>query len=292
MTESSTAPVPLPTRAAAYHRPARLEQALELLAAGPRTVLAGGTDLYPAAAGRPVRLEFLDVTAIEELRGIRVDGDAVTVGATTTWTELARAPLPPAFRALQAAARQVGAVQIQNAGTVAGNVCNASPAADGVPPMLVLDAEVVLRSARGERVLPLAGFLLGNRRTARQADELVTALRFPALPARTRSAFLKLGHRSSLVISIVMVAAAVETGGDGAVRRAAVAVGACSPVALRLPALERKLVGRRAGPDLAALAAPEDLAALTPIDDLRGTAAYRREAALVLVRRCLTEVLS
>ena len=121
-----------------------------------------------------------------------------------------RADLPPLFDALKAAAREVGGVQIQNAGTVAGNVCNASPAADGMPALLALGAEVELQSAAGSRRLPLDDFVLGSRRTARRADELVSALHIPARAAGARSVFLKLGGRRYLVISITMVAVLIE----------------------------------------------------------------------------------
>ena len=283
-----TAAAPAP----AYHRPARLADALAALAAGELTVLAGGTDFFPARVGRVVTEDLLDVTALAELRGIEARGATITFGATTTWAEIAGAALPPAFGALRQAARQIGAVQIQNAGTIGGNLCNASPAADGAPPLLALGAEVQLRSVRGARWLPLSGFILGNRRTARARDELLVAVRCPALSPRARSAFLKLGGRAYLVISIAMVAAVVDTDADGVIRHAGVAVGACSAVAQRLTGLEGKLVGRRASPDLAQAIAPSDLDALAPIDDVRGTAEYRRDAALTLVRRALSEVLS
>jgi CO/xanthine dehydrogenase FAD-binding subunit len=278
--------------APAYHRPSRLDDALAALASRNLTVLAGGTDYYPARVGQLVTDDLLDVTAVEELRGIRQEADSLTIGATTTWDEILGAALPPAYWCLQQAARQVGAAQIQSTGTIGGNLCNASPAADGIPPLLALDAKVVLRSVRGERTMPLSSFLLGNRRTARQRDELLTSIRVPARSPRARSAFLKLGSREYLVISIVMVAAVLETEPDGFVRHAAVAVGACSPVAQRLPSLQRKLAGRRAEPALVELIAPSDLDLLSPIDDVRATAAYRRDAALTLVRRALAEVLS
>jgi CO/xanthine dehydrogenase FAD-binding subunit len=200
-------------------------------------------------------------------------------GAATTWSEIARAELPPAFDALKAAAREVGALQIQNRGTIAGNLCNASPAADGVPPLLALDAEVELASQRGVRRLPLARFIAGPRRTELAADEILTAVLCPAPPAGLRSTFLKLGSRRYLVISIVMVAVGLDID-RGAVRAARVAVGACSPVAMRLPAVERRLVS-------GAALTPEDFAELKPIDDLRASADYRRAAALTLTRRAV-----
>ena len=273
-----------------FERPQSIAEAARLLASGPWAVLAGGTDLYPAHVGRTVAAALLDITAIAALRGIRRDERGWTIGATTTWTDVVRADLPPLFAALQAAAREVGGVQIQNTGTVAGNVCNASPAADGTPVLLALDAVVVLQSERGERELPIAEFVFGSRRTARTADELVVAMRVPARSARARSAFAKLGGRRYLTISISTVAVVVDVDEAGAITHAGVAVGSCSAVARRLSALESRLRGVAASDDLAALLAPGDLAPLTPIDDLRGSADYRSDATATLLRRALLEV--
>ena len=174
-------------------------------------------------------------------------------------------------------------------------MCNASPAADGVPNLLALDAVVELSSAAGTRAVPIGEFVTGNRRTVRRPDELVTGLVVPApLPAtHVRSAFEKLGSRAYLVISIAMVAAVVEVGVDGRIARARVAVGACSEVAQRLTRPRGGPRGRRpASPETAAIVGAAHLEALSPIDDVRGTAAYRRDAAVVLVRRALERVLA
>jgi len=255
-------------------------------------VLAVSTNLYPAHVGRRIAVPLLDITAITGLRGIRQDEHGWTIGATTSWTDVVRADLPPLLDALKAAAREVGGVQIQNAGTVAGNLCNASPAADGTPVLLALGARVILQSARGERELALDEFVLGSRRTARAADELVVAVRIPARSVRARSAFAKLGGRRYLTISISTVAVVVDVDEKGAIAEAGVAVGSCSAVARRLPALEARLVGVAADADLAGVLAPGDLAPLTPIDDLRASAAYRRDATATLVRRALRAVAS
>ncbi len=273
-----------------YLRPADLQDALRARAAGPCTVLAGGTDFYPARVGRPVEEDVLDLSALAALRGIRATGAGVRIGALTTWSELAAAPLPRALDALKLAGREVGGVQIQNAGTIGGNLCNASPAADGVPPLLALGAEVELASLRGTRTLPLAGFVLGNRRTACAPDELVTAVIVPQWGDRARSTFLKLGARRYLVISIAMVAAAIECDGQGAIARCGVAVGACSAVAQRLPALEAALAGRQLAPGIGATVTPAHLAPLAPIDDVRASAAYRSDAAATLVARALEKL--
>jgi CO/xanthine dehydrogenase FAD-binding subunit len=269
-----------------YLRPTRTEEALERLAAAPLTVLAGGTDHYPARVAKPLAEDILDITALDALRGIEGTPDGWRIGATTTWTQLIEAKLPPLFDALKQAAREVGGVQIQNSGTVAGNLCNASPAADGVPALLALDAQVELASLKGRRRLKLDEFILGPRRTARRADELLTAIVVPKPRLAARSRFLKLGARRYLVISIAMVAAVIEIE-RGRIAAARVAVGACSPVAQRLPALEAALAGAPMNGDLGARVRAEHFAPLAPIDDPRGTAAYRNEAAQTLVARCL-----
>ncbi len=263
-----------------------MAEATRLLAAGDWVLLAGGTDLYPAHVGRPLTRPLLDLSRVEGLRGVRESDTGWSIGATTTWTDLVRADLPPLFDALKAAAREVGGVQIQNAGTIAGNVCNASPAADGMPVLLALGAEVELHSLPGSRRVPLADFVLGSRRTARRDDELVTALHIPSRGARARSVFSKLGGRRYLVISIAMVAAAVDLGDADRVTSAGVAVGSCSAVARRLPSLEARLLGCDAA-RLADRVEAGDLASLAPIDDVRGSAEFRRDAAFTLLRRAL-----
>jgi CO/xanthine dehydrogenase FAD-binding subunit len=272
-----------------YAQPTSLDEAVSLLAGGGWTVLAGGTDVYPALGEDPLTQPLLDVSRIEALRGIthRPDG-AIRIGALTTWTGIVGADLPPAFDALKQAAREVGSVQIQNRATIAGNLCNASPAADGVPPLLVLDAQVELTGGSGNRLVALKDFIKGNRQTVRGKDELVTAIHIPATAVDGQSAFFKLGSRRYLVISIAMVAARLVANEDGIVTDAAVAVGACSAVAQRLPKLEAALVGQTlqiAGSDVAEAG---HLDALSPIDDVRAPAAYRMDAALEGVRRALT----
>jgi CO/xanthine dehydrogenase FAD-binding subunit len=270
-----------------YDRPDTLPEALAILAREPRVVLAGGTDLYPATTAPVLPGAILDITGLGELSGItRVPGH-VRIGACTTWAAIRDAALPPAFDALRAAAAEVGGQQIQNAGTIGGNLCNASPAADGVPPLLALDAEVELAAAAGRRRLPLAAFLRDARRTALGPSEILTAVLVPDAATEGRSAFLKLGARRYLVISIAMVAVRLAVA-DGRVRAAALAVGACGPVAARLPALEARLLGAPAGLALADLVDPAAVAAaLRPIDDVRASAGYRATAAAELLRRAL-----
>jgi CO/xanthine dehydrogenase FAD-binding subunit len=269
-----------------YARPSNLDDALGLLAESGARVIAGGTDVYPGAGERPLQADYVDVSNISALRGVSVDGACVRIGAATTWSEIARADLPPAFNALKVAARDVGAVQIQNRGTIAGNLCNASPAADGAPPLLILDAEVELASRRGTRRLALDVFINGARSTLLAPGEVMTAVVTPLPSPTMRSAFFKLGGRRYLVISIAMVAVALDVV-EGMVHDARIAIGACSAVAQRMKEAERRLIGALASPGLGRSIEAKDLARLAPIDDVRASADYRRDAALTLLRRAI-----
>jgi len=284
-----------------YLRPTSLKAALSVLAEEAAstgasdqtlTVLAGGTDIYPARAARqawlqPFPRDFLDITAVPELRGLHKEGRAWRIGATTSWSELVATPLPEAFDALKQAALEIGGRQIQNRGTVGGNIVNASPAADGIPPLMSLDATVDIASVRGQRSMPLATFIRGNRRTALAKDELVVAIRVPPHRPTARSVFLKLGARSHLVISIASIALLLDIRPDRVIDDIRLTVGACSAVPTRLAALEAQLRGNPLSAQLlervtAALTGP-----LSPIDDIRASSAYRLEAARILVRRAL-----
>ena len=281
---------PLPERTATlYFQPHTLAEAADALTKSGGQILAGGTDFYPALGERPVTWPVIDVSRVAELREIRVEADAIVIGGGATWSEIVRHPLPRCFDALKTAAREIGGIQIQNRGTIAGNLCNASPAADSVPPLLALDARVELVSSAGTRRLALDDFILGNRKTALRGDEILARVVVPVSPraANARAAFLKLGARKYLVISISMVAAVVQLDDDGCVAQARVAVGSCSAKAQRLPELERALRGLRAAPGIGAMVRSEHLRHLSPIDDLRATADYRRDASLTLVQRTL-----
>ena len=273
-----------------YAQPNNLDEALGLLAGDSWSILSGGTDFYPAALERPMAVNILDIHALQELRHISVDEGQVRIGAGVTWSDIIRADLPAAFDGLKLAAREVGSVQIQNRATLAGNLCNASPAADGVPPLLTLGAEVELVSHRGTRRLALQDFILGNRHIALEPAEMVRAIVVPAQGCTGRSTFLKLGARKYLVISISMVAGRLVCSEQGVVTDVAVSVGSCSLVARRLHELEAVLTGQPVSNDLAALVSVEHLASLSPIDDMRSTVRYRQDASLELVRRTLTSL--
>ncbi|WP_171208333.1 MULTISPECIES: xanthine dehydrogenase family protein subunit M [unclassified Ruegeria] len=267
----------------AYSQPSLLSDALSVLQEAETRVVAGGTDFYPAMQPGQQPTSLLDITRIDGLSDITQDHEGVRFGAAVTWSDVIKADLPPGFDALKQAAREVGSLQIQNAGTVAGNICNASPAADGVPPLLALDAKVELCSAeRGVRVIPLSAFITGVRQTTLAKDELVTAILVPQCPPGMRSGFEKLGSRRYLVISIVMTAANVVLDKQGKVTEARIAVGACSAVAQRLADLEADLIGQ----DPRALWITQaHLAPLAPIDDVRGSGDYRLAAAAEQIQR-------
>ena len=216
------------------------------------------------------------MTDIGEMRGIETRPDGHRIGGRVTWSDIVRADLPDYFDGLRLAAREVGGVQIQNRGTVAGNICNASPAADGVPPLLSLDAIVDIAGADGTRQLPLAQFIEGNRRTALKSGELVTGLFIPKRDSSSRATFLKLGARRYLVISIAMVAVTLDLDDAETIQDARVAVGACSEVACRLPGVEDALKGKSMTADLAGELTSEMFEALAHRRHPRADAVYRR----------------
>jgi N-methylhydantoinase B len=274
----------------AFYRPNTLTEALAVRAARDVTIVAGATDVYPARTNRlgwgdPTHKDVLDITAIPGLDLIEVTADAFRLGCLVTWTDLVRAALPAQFDGTRRAAREIGGVQVQNRGTLVGNICTASPAGDGVPNLLVLDAMVELTSQAGARQVPITAFIDGYRHTVCRGDEIVTALIVPRL-AGARSDFRKLGARKYLVISIAMVAAVIATDAQGHLTDVRIAVGACSAVAQRLTALERALIGEPLA-HAAERVTPDHVAGLAPIDDVRASASYRNAAALTLVRDVL-----
>ena len=260
-----------------YFRPDRIEDVSAALATGGCLLLAGATDHVPTRGDTPHAI--IDLSRLPGLRAIERRGDHWWLPCLATWSDVIAADLPPQFAGLQAAARQVGGVQIQNRGTVVGNLCNASPAADGIPCLLALDATVVLSSGRA---VPVDQFVRGPRHIDLAPMEFVLGLRLPHQPG-ARAGFLKLGARRYLVISMAMVALVADMQ-QGRIVQARIAIGACSARAQRLPALEAELCGQIPSADLVQ---PHHLAPLTPIDDVRASAGYRRHAALELVRRAV-----
>ena len=259
-------------------KPKSLKDALTMLRdEGPLVPLAGGTDLFVTLnAGTNKDRRFLDLWSLDELRGISKDGKWLRFGALTTYTECIRSKkVARALPILQEAAREVGGVQIQNRGTLAGNIGNASPAGDSLPVLMAADAIVVLRSREGgEREVPLSEYYTGYRASVRRADELITAIHVKIPRKKDRQLFRKVGTRAAQAISKVVLAAV----GDR------VAFGSVAPVVMRARKLEQYLsTGGKDAAEAQRLALEE----IRPIDDIRSTADYRRKVAANLVRTLL-----
>ncbi len=275
----------------AYLRPDKLDDALDWLAVEQPLVIAGCTDIYPTRHTHSLEGPLLDITAIDELRGIEMKDGWRRFGAATSWSEILRTPLPTSYAMLKQASSEIGAVQIQNSGTIGGNLCTASPAADSVPCLMALDAEIELSSVRGRRRLGLAAFLTGARQTALQPDELVIAIHIPEEAEAGISSFHKLGARHYLVISIAMVAVRLVIEAD-VIISARIAIGACAPVATRLQELEATLVGVSLDEAPARAQQIDDFIhrSLAPIDDVRASTDYRYRAAAKITQRMIADL--
>lgn len=270
-----------------YLRPRDLGEALELRAAHPAwMVLAGGTDLMVNANHRPAPAGILDLWRLRELGGIETRGaDGLSIGAGATWSEVERHPaVRERLAPLALAAREIGALQIQARGTLGGNVGTSSPVGDSLPVLLALDATIEVASVRGRRRVPYHEWCTGYRTTRLAADELIVAAHLPWPGAATRTTWRKVGTRRAQSISKVMGAAAIELDGDRVVS-ARVALGAVANRPIRLAAVEAAVAGQRLGATAAEAAREALRSAIQPIDDVRSTAAYRRQVAENLVAR-------
>jgi carbon-monoxide dehydrogenase medium subunit len=284
-------------------RPRTLPEALDMLAENDVLPIAGGTNVVvDLRAGKHHPRALVDIGRLEGLRGIRHDDSMprssghghLVIGGGTTISDLLHGPLIAQHApALREAAQVFANPLIRTRATVGGNLVDASPAADTAPPLLALDAEVELSSRDGTRHVPLADFLVGVRKTLRRPDELLTAVRWPVSGAAgSTSHFHKLGLRKADAISVLSVALAVEWDDAGRCTAARIALGALAPRPLRATLAEEALIGRALTPAIVAEAARLAGEATRPIDDIRGTASYRREVTEVIVRRLLSRVLT
>ena len=258
------------------------------------TPLAGGTDVMVRITGEigepPIRL--LDLWRLDELRGIASDGEAITLGALTTYTDIRRsATCREHLPALVEAAATIGAAQIQNRGTLGGNIANASPAGDTLPVLLALDAEIDVGGSRGERTIPAADYWVAYRRTALAPDELILRVRIPVAGGR-EARFRKIGTRRAQAISKVVMALAWRER-DGSSGRAwtdvRLALGSVADRPIRAGATESLLEGRTPTPETADAAAASLAAEIAPIDDVRSTADYRRAVAARVLHRLIRD---
>ncbi|RQR49557.1 molybdopterin dehydrogenase [Burkholderia sp. Bp9140] len=269
-----------------YLRANTIEEVLFALAAQPRPrIVCGATDAFADIGLVPARSAWVDISRVDALRCIEQCGGLTRIGAASTWETIARTAWLPA--ALTAAAATVGPRQIRVQGTIGGNVCHASPVADGIPALLALDACVELASVRGVRRLPLAEFLPGSRQTALHPDELLVAVRFEQPRAHERTSFVKCTNRDGAALAVVSAAARLRLRADGTLEAAAVAVGGASGVARRMRVLEAALAGKRCG-ELAGVIAAAPLAELSPVDDCRATALHRIHLARLAITRAFT----
>ncbi len=271
--------------------PRTLDEAYAVLSTLPHRPIAGGTDLLVQLTGEmgepPERV--MDLWRIDAMRGIRGDDHALLVGALCTYTDLRRSPeIAKHLPVLAEAAATIGAAQIQNRATIGGNAANASPAGDTLPILLATDAELVLGSARGERSVSAGEFWTGYRQTALAPDELIVRIRFPLRPGR-QVRFRKVGTRRAQAISKVVMALAWEPGDEGLWRNVHLALGSMAATPVRAPATEAVLEGFGPTQETADRAAAVLAGELTPIDDVRSTADYRRTVASRVLNRLIRD---
>lgn len=271
--------------------PKSLAEAHDALLQGAVKV-AGTTDLLVLdhATGRE-HASVLNVLGIEELQGIRITGDELDIGAASTFTRIRRSPEIVAHaRLLADAAATIGAAQIQNRATIGGNIANASPAGDSLPALLALGALIVVAGPHGRRAVPYNAFHTGYRETVLDSAELIERVILP-LPTPVVQVFRKVGTRAAQAISKVVVAFASDALSGGVLTNVRLAMGSVAAVPLRLHEVEAVLEGATLNRDLAAHAGALVEKTITPIDDIRSTAAYRRHVAGAVVRRLLLELL-
>lgn len=272
-----------------FASPKTLDAACQLLAQTGGRVVAGGTDVIPRLQRHMFPATTLvDISRLDALRFITTEDNEIRIGALTTYAEMLESPLlQEEAPVLLEAARTVGCPQTRYRGTLGGNIANASPAGDTLPPLLVLNAEVKLVSAAGERVLPLSEVLLGPGQTAIRPDEVLHSVAFQRLEGPYGSAFFKLGKRKGMNIAVVSVAVLMRLVADGTIAGARVAFGSVAPTAVRSKHSEAVLNGERPTAEVFERAARAALADISPISDVRSTAAYRRHASMTLLRRAL-----
>ncbi len=273
-----------------YQRITRERDLLDLLPSPDVALLCGGTDLIVKMRSGIVHPEILaDISDLEPLRGIVEEQDAVGIGAVTCEAQVLESPIVLRHHPLLAMAlAALGSVQIRQRGSLGGNLANASPAADSAIPLLLYDARLQLAGPGGERELPLRDFLVGPGRTALLDGEYIRRILVPMQPAPWVPFFHKIGKRRALTISIASLGALVRMRGDR-VEKIRLAAGSVAPTPIRLSSVEAFLEGQQLSPDLIQEARARAMDEVSPIDDIRATAAYRREALGDLLVRLLVQ---
>ena len=273
-----------------YVAPSSVEEATSLLSSSPSAqVFAGATDVVPQIrAGRPAPEVLVDLKKIEELVSVANDADKWTVGAATPTANLTDDPaFSEEFPGLTEAAGLIGSDQIQNSSSLGGNLCNGSPAADSVPAMVVNGARAVVAGPNGTRVLDVAEVVTGPGQTSLAADEFIVEFEIDRIPARTGDAYLRMIPRTEMDIAVVGAGARITLAEDGSIEHAALALAAVAPTVVRVPDAEAALVGNTADDETLSAVADAASEACDPIDDKRGTGAYRKQVAGVLAKRAV-----
>ena len=272
-----------------YHRSNSIEEAIQLLQLNGGKLITGGTDLLPRIRKGNLNVStIIDLSPIESLRYIREVDEWVEIGASTTHSMLERSDLlNHQAPALVMAAGSIGCPQTRTRGTIGGNLANASPAADTIPPLLSLDAEIVVRSPSEEKIVKLSDFFLGPGKTILSDQYLITCIRFKKPQGRWGSSFLKLGKRKGMAISIASVAVYLHLDPTDRIDAVRVAYGSLAPTPVRAFSVEKALNGQSYSVDLFQYAAEKCEQDISPIADIRASAEYRLKAAKVLTLRAL-----
>jgi carbon-monoxide dehydrogenase medium subunit len=278
-------------RPSRYFRPETIQEAARLLKkhGNKSRILAGGTDLMTEKD--PAVDVLIDASHLE-LDHIRVNGDGVKIGATTTFADIAASPvlLNGPYGVLAEAARHMGTPQIRNMATIGGNICAAVPCADSAPPLLVLNAVLSIEGSNGERSVDIDKFFLDARKTVLGADEVLTEIRLPELPPRTAATFIKKGRVAVADLALVNVAVSLTLAEDETCRNVRIALGSVAPIPMRAKEAEAMLEGKQADAKLLEKAADTASKEIKPISDVRASAEYRTILSRVLVERALQRV--
>jgi carbon-monoxide dehydrogenase medium subunit len=274
-----------------FLQPKTLSELLGVLKETGGSILAGGTDIIPKMRrSQFAAATLVDATQIEELRFIREQGRRIHIGALTTHQEIAESTLLAGVNpALVAAVRTVGCEQTRNRGTLGGNLANASPAADTIPPLLIFDADVHVLSSAGKNTISLEDFSVSPGKTKLNPGEVITQVSFQPFSGAWGVAFVKLGKRNGMAISVVSAAAGIVLDPEGRIFKARLCLGSVAPKVMRSPGTENILLGQQPTPELLVKAAQACLVDISPISDVRSTAEYRNHSAVIVARRVLEQ---
>jgi carbon-monoxide dehydrogenase medium subunit len=276
-----------------YHRPKTLKHALQLMHdfRGNGRLIAGGTDLITGLRQGTIPLaeqtHIVDIGSVNELNHIKREDNTLSIGAGTPLSEIQDSiVINDCLPVLADAVSRIGSLQIRNQGTIGGNLCNASPAADTAPPLLIFDAKGLARSVDKERTVPLHELFSGPGQTTMAPDEILVEVQIPIPKTHEHSCFIKLGRRNAFTLSIVSVATSV-TVEDGVFKDVKVALGAVAPTPMRISTLEQFLIGQEANESLIDDGAKKVTDEIQPITDVRASAEYRKEMSYILTRRAI-----